>query len=47
MGNGMIKGMITSLDVEGGDCQNHSMDAGSARAKGLVLRGRTIDAFTP
>ena len=28
-------------------CQNHSMDAGSARAKGLVLRGRTIDVFTP
>jgi hypothetical protein len=28
-------------------CQNHSADAGRARAKGLVLRGRTVDVFTP
>jgi hypothetical protein len=28
-------------------CQNHSTDAGSAHAKSLVLRGRTIDVFTP
>jgi hypothetical protein len=28
-------------------CQNHSTDAGRARAKGLVLRGRMIDVFTP
>jgi hypothetical protein len=28
-------------------CQNHSADAGRARAKGLVLRGRTVVAFTP
>jgi hypothetical protein len=30
-----------------GMCQNHSADADRARAKGLVLRGRTVDVFTP
>jgi hypothetical protein len=29
------------------NCQNHSTDTGNAHAKGLVLRGRTIDVFTP
>jgi hypothetical protein len=33
--------------LETAQCQNHSTDAGCARAKGLVLRGRTIDVFTP
>jgi hypothetical protein len=28
-------------------CQNHSTDADGACAKGLVLRGRMIDVFTP
>jgi hypothetical protein len=38
---------LVKSKLETAQCQNHSTDAGCARAKGLVLRGRTIDVFTP